>query len=498
MAEEKTNSQLLSDLLTYNKESIDNMMANAPDIYTAFLSVVDTIKKEYNLEDVQPTTPAEPIGEGFWRVMTEQELIDKYGSVGNVPAFNSEGKMNWMFGKRVKDLIKDDLSEDEIGEKLNSGASIYTKDELDPDGRGEWALYNDFVVFDTSATQQQISEPQDYRVMTVQEISDRDFKGQLQGKIFGISASTWDKDFAGKKLSEIAKKDFDSTLKTVQKAFKEGRQDVEMVISDNAFSILIKYLEPITNATQTKYEFKVGDKVKLPLTKSYGDSYGNSNAISTAIDKGQKYLYVVNIYPGEDRIDLWYQPNPSGDYFLISQDNIELYEEPTTSTTTPTTQATPTKKEWKPEDLVGKTLLATNGTKWSVTKLLRNNPKNKRYELVDEKGETQIYNIGFNVVKKWLDGQTAAGWKIIDEPQKQLYTLNVETDPAQVEYNIGFKENKGDRNSPSQGAGDLKFVYGNMPDAYNTIFNTKFKGNDGEWYKIHVGKTGTWTWRKAK
>jgi hypothetical protein len=31
MAEEKTNSQLLSDLLTYNKESIDNMMANAPD-----------------------------------------------------------------------------------------------------------------------------------------------------------------------------------------------------------------------------------------------------------------------------------------------------------------------------------------------------------------------------------------------------------------------------------------------------------------------------------
>jgi hypothetical protein len=101
-------------------------------------------------------------------------------------------------------------------------------------------------------------------------------------------------------------------------------------------------------------------------------------------------------------------------------------------------------------------------------------------------------------IPKLLETGEAGGMKIIDEPQKQLYTLNVETDPAQVEYNIGFKENKGDRNSPSQSAGDLKFVYGNVPDAYNTIFNTKFKGNDGEWYKIHVGKTGTWTWRKAK
>jgi len=330
------------------------------------------------------------------------------------------------------------------------------------------------------------SQEEDYIAFTEDEIIA--YEKMKPENVHGLDWSFYNTLIAGKKVSELTKDEND---------FKKQINEIKTGHNPKVANFYIKYyyFKPLQQS-QTQQGFKVGDKVKIPLTKSVGDRYGNSNAISTAIDKGQKYLYVVKIYPGDDRIDLWYQPKNSGDYFSISEDNIELYEEPIISSTT--TESTPEKKEWKPEDLVGKTLLATNGTKWSVTKLLRNNPKNKRYELVDEKGETQIYNIGFNVVKKWLDGQTAAGWKIIDEPtSKQLYTLNVETDPAQVEYNIGFKENKGDRNSPSQSAGDLKFVYGNMPDAYNTIFNTKFKGNDGQWYKINVGKGGVWTWKKA-
>ena len=377
---------------------------------------------------------------------------------------------------------------DKINFEIEIPEGYYTKEELDPDGRGKWELFDDFVVFDTSATQEE-----DYIAFTEDEIIA--YEKMKPENVHGLDWSFYNTLIAGKKVSELTKDEND---------FKKQINEIKTGHNPKVANFYIKYyyFKPIQQA-QTKYKFKVGDKVKLPLTKSVGEPYETSNAISTAIDKGQKYLYVVKIYPGDDRIDLWYQPKNSGDYFSISEDNIELYQEPTTSSTT--TESTSEKKEWKPEDLVGKTLLATTGTKWGVTKLLRNNPKNKRYELMGEKGETQIYNIGFNVVKKWLDGQTSVGWRIIEEPITtttsqgfQGFELPIETDPKYRSFPItSFEPNKGDRKSPTQSAGELKEMFKNLSVA-DEILNTKFKGNDGEWYKIYVGTSGTWTWRKAK
>jgi hypothetical protein len=78
---------------------------------------------------------------------------------------------------------------------------------------------------------------------------------------------------------------------------------------------------------------------------------------------------------------------------------------------------------------------------------------------------------------------------------------NPETYPAQSEltYTYSFTPNKGDRKSPTQSAGELKKI----AEKHSTsavqieLLSTKFKGNDGNWYSINIGKTGTWTWKET-
>ncbi len=79
--------------------------------------------------------------------------------------------------------------------------------------------------------------------------------------------------------------------------------------------------------------FKIGDKIKIPKTKSYGDSIVDSNIIKSAINSYQDYLYIANTNNNNYLIvtDNIRQINEdinlaSGDFFLKS--DLELYEEP--------------------------------------------------------------------------------------------------------------------------------------------------------------------------
>ena len=375
-----------------------------------------------------------------------------------------------------------------------------TGEELPKDIEEEVVIETQTEPIETFQTQELV---EDYRLMSAQEIEDKFFGGIAQNDVHGIGVNTWERDFANKKLSELAEDedDFKNKLNSAKNS---------IIVNVLGFGVLSKYLVPIEQkatqpALKTNADFKVGDKVKLPFTKSATSSYDLSVAIKKAKQKGQDYLFVTEIVSDDqDTIGLWVESSSgSADFFSVTKDNIELYDGAQTTQTTSTTATTTLAKQpvqWKPKDLVGKKLkFNQSGKVFLVTKLVRNNPKNKGYELenVDTK-EKVNYNIGFSLVQKWLDGKKAQNIEIVEEPTKKLYTLAVETDPAQVEYEIGFVANRGDRNSPSQSAGDLKFIYNNVPDAYNTIMNTKFKGNDGNWYKIHIGTSGTWTWRKAK
>jgi len=77
---------------------------------------------------------------------------------------------------------------------------------------------------------------------------------------------------------------------------------------------------------ETPREFKVGDKVKLPKTKSAGDPISSSGAIRRARENRQDYLYVVVKSDRNGRYVLREELSEnSGDYFLLK--DLELYEE---------------------------------------------------------------------------------------------------------------------------------------------------------------------------
>jgi hypothetical protein len=88
-----------------------------------------------------------------------------------------------------------------------------------------------------------------------------------------------------------------------------------------------------------------------------------------------------------------------------------------TQTQAPQPTQTPT-KEWTPQDLVGKFLKysASNRT-FYVEKLIRNNPKNKLYVIVNLDTNKSIeYSYEMREISKWLNGEEFRGVKIVDNP----------------------------------------------------------------------------------
>ena len=77
-----------------------------------------------------------------------------------------------------------------------------------------------------------------------------------------------------------------------------------------------------------EFKIKIGDKCKIPKTKSVKSRYEESSAINNAKERNQDFLY----YTGKSRTSenhmLWYEFDPNhktGDHFL--EHEIELYEE---------------------------------------------------------------------------------------------------------------------------------------------------------------------------
>jgi len=92
-------------------------------------------------------------------------------------------------------------------------------------------------------------------------------------------------------------------------------------------------------------------------------------------------------------------------------------------------------------------------------------------------------------------GEVKVGPTIDSVLMGRTVTLDVETLPAQLNYQIGFEKNKGGRQSPSQSAGDLYRAYKNNKEIYDELISTYFKGNDGKWWKL-INQNNTWVWRK--
>lgn len=73
-------------------------------------------------------------------------------------------------------------------------------------------------------------------------------------------------------------------------------------------------------------KFKVGDRVKIPKTKSTHSCYNESGVIARALKENLEFLYVTLINEDKNVKCDTVENNGFGDFFLES--DLELYEEP--------------------------------------------------------------------------------------------------------------------------------------------------------------------------
>jgi hypothetical protein len=93
--------------------------------------------------------------------------------------------------------------------------------------------------------------------------------------------------------------------------------------------------------------------------------------------------------------------------------------------------------------------------------------------------------------KEFLEAQTTT----TTSPSNGI-SQNIETIPSEMSVDLKMDSNTGNRNSPTQSAGELKTMIKGSP--YETeVLNAYYMGNDGDWYKLNVEKSGVWKWKKA-
>jgi hypothetical protein len=111
-------------------------------------------------------------------------------------------------------------------------------------------------------------------------------------------------------------------------------------------------------------------------------------------------------------------------------------------------------------------------------------------------------NKGYNMSKAKYWTQKPLPQIATSTPQNG-YTLPIETYPALFSFKIpGFSANTGNRQSPTQSAGELKRWFSGLSSSEQTryaieIDRARFKGNDGKWYAIKIGRGGVWTWKET-
>lgn len=97
--------------------------------------------------------------------------------------------------------------------------------------------------------------------------------------------------------------------------------EVEWEIIDNIYKLMS--ITPVNTSKTIKKEFKVGDKVKIPKTKSTGYSLQNSIVVREAMKNNQSFLYITKVQ--DWRFGLNNTLLGTGDWFSLK--DLEYYEE---------------------------------------------------------------------------------------------------------------------------------------------------------------------------
>ena len=146
------NKQVVAEWKATNQERLTEIKSFNPELYSAINLALNYLNKSLTGEELPKEVeevkvqPAQQ--EGFWRIMTEKELMDKYGTIEKAAydiGWNAKGEMDWMYGMPVKDLIKDDLTEEQIGNQLKDENDVIETDPLKDKNNKLWFVFRGFI-----------------------------------------------------------------------------------------------------------------------------------------------------------------------------------------------------------------------------------------------------------------------------------------------------------------------------------------------------------------
>lgn len=288
---------------------------------------------------------------------------------------------------------------------------------------------------------------------------------------------------------------FGNVLNVLSKEYGSG-EDVIAKIDESKKLVeeTLKVQSAKKRQPQDVSELKIGDRVYLPDTKK-GDNIQGTVVYTEAVKRNQPYLYVTDIDDKSDpntEITLSVDVGDDGDFYRLKQDKIKPY----------------------PGNLlVGDSFMfPASNQMLKITKFV----EDAVYFETPEGNENSISTT--YLIKRLLEGD--ANWydaegneltydapteikaqrevkKTAQKPKVSGGKLVIETIPALVEFHnlFAFDYNTGNRNSPTQSAGELYRYLSNRPITKD-VLETLYKGNDQLWYKL-VPSGKSWVWKKA-
>lgn len=290
------NKQVVAEWKATNQERLTEIKSFNPELYSAINLALNYLNKSLTGEElpkeveevkVQPTQQ-----EGFWRIMTEKELINKYGTIEKAAydiGWNAKGEMDWMYGMPVKDLIKDDLTEEQIEYELKD---VIETDPLKDKNNKSWFIFRGFTIFDTSNVKPKVNEAQTqlsgWRIKTKEEIK----KENLD--YLGISDKVWEEIY-GKPIEDlyVSQSQVNDAISLIKANLRPPALTKGIASS---YTLLPKYFSSLklsTTIPNLVYRFKTLDEMRNEgLGTAGGAYYGvNEETIKKYAGKSLDELY---------------------------------------------------------------------------------------------------------------------------------------------------------------------------------------------------------------
>jgi hypothetical protein len=544
MSKASENKKLIDEFKNLNLSTLTQMLNSSPEIFLAFSNVLNQVEKKFIGSSIEDSKEHELAN---YRIKTKSEFENAYGDDWmNLVLWNPGGGMDWMFGKRLTEIVNDSEYDHNLV-LVETNTNIVSDPKKDPN-KNEWIITTNSWTYDPESSKKDDSKKQwtseDFRNIKI--IVDTPEKSKkFQELVLSLGIRWLKDDVKDKKLIDKVNNTDKKYLITspwgelyfinVQSNFKDA--DAKEIFYDDIFGKEEKPIVEDTTKTKQSDETNPSNyriKTQEEFEKEFGKYWKSKSSFN--VDGKMNWMFgkrITEITPESFHDKLYdyiksektFKSNADLDpesrswtihYEMIIYDPIGK-------------QKTPLQQELDVSQVADVSVLS----EFYNTKIIVDTPEKSRkfqeliitlggyvpgegksigstdlkYAFVGSKGELTFTNDVFYFEKQlykeifYDDIFEVIKPKVetIKPKSKSKYQLPIDTVPYALNnvYDF-FKKNAGDRNSPTQSAGELKEYAKKTKEKEKELelISTYYRGNDNMWYSILITDKGVWKWNK--